>query len=61
MAPDEIFVLVVILVCVGGLALMEIRSRRRNRLATSQAEELKATQTEPALAPEQKKERRKRR
>lgn len=59
MAPDEIFVLVVVLVSLGGLALMEIRSRRRNGLAMSDAEKLEATQAEPAPAPEPKRERRK--
>ena len=59
MAPDEIFVLVVVFVCLGGLALMEIRSRRRNRLAMSDAGKLEATQAEPAPAPEPKRERRK--
>ena len=33
MSADEIFVLVLIVVCVGGVAFLEIRSRRQQRQA----------------------------
>ena len=31
MAPDEIFVLVLIILCAAGLTTLEVRSRRRQK------------------------------
>ena len=39
MAADQIFVLVLLLVCVLGLTTMEVRSRRRTKAARERAVE----------------------